>query len=322
MSVYKKTLIFLLFVAALGVASFAVLRHYKKSANSQSLSSPSQILSTEAQPASPDTFSFAVIGDSQEFNAGDKKGSLKKAVSNIQNSNPDLVMTLGDLVSSCDGDNSCRNEYDNWKQVMQPILDKTKEVQGNHDRAGKDKADKIWQDEFNLPTNGPADYSELTYSFDFGNSHFIVLDSQKPEDHAIDEIQRKWLEQDLFSNKLENIFVFYHEPAYPVSSKINESLDVKKDDRDALWNIFKKYNVTAVFSGHEHIASRKNIDGIYQFIIGNTDSFNHNLPKSGMAEYSYKGHHYATVTVKGKEVTAKVHKVDGILLDTFVMPRQ
>ena len=50
---------------------------------------------------------------------------------------------------------------------------------GNHDRVGENKADSIYQKVFAMPTNGPSGYSELTYSFDFENSHFVVLSSDK-----------------------------------------------------------------------------------------------------------------------------------------------
>lgn len=266
------------------------------------------------------TFLFAVVGDTQSFETDNPKGAFQKAIGGILNANVDLVMAVGDLVPSCDS-KDCAEHLSNWKQVAAPILPKTKMTMGNHDRIGEESSDKAWQNAFDLPTNGPDGYSELAYSFDLNNAHFIVLNSEKPETNIINKAQRDWLESDLSSNTKENVFVFYHEPAYPVSSKINESLDVNKSDRNALWNILKNHNVTAVFSGHEHIMSRKKIDGIYQFVVGNTDAFDHDSPKPGVAEYAYRGHHYAIVGIKGREVMVNVYKVDGTLLDSFVIPR-
>jgi|GEM_PF-843841 len=265
-------------------------------------------------------FSFAVIGDSQRFKPNDAKGGFQKAVGNIANSNVNLVMTVGDLVSSCD-ENDCAKKLAEWKQAAAPLLEKVRVTMGNHDRTGKDVSDKSWEEAFNMPTNGPEGYSEETYSFNYANSHFVVLNSEKPKEHIIGKDQRDWLETDLANNKKDNIFVFFHEPAYPVSSKIDSSLDANKTDRDILWDILKNNHITAVFSGHEHIMSRKNIGGLYQFVIGNTDSFDHDLPKPGVTEYSYQGQHYAIVTVKGKEITVNVYKIDGSLLNSFVIPR-
>lgn len=310
-----KTVLFLILIAVLGYGGFAVWKNHQVKDSHASPEPNVRLASNNDQTA----FSFAVLGDTQGFDPNNKKGALQVAVSNIAKANPNIVMTVGDLISSCDGGNACISKYNSWKQIMQPVLDKTMEVQGNHDRTGKDAADKVWQDEFSLPTNGPAGYSELVYSFDFGNSHFVVLDSEKPQEHFISKDQQNWLEQDLSANKKSNVFVFFHEPAYPVSSKTDESLDAHKAERDALWSIFKKHNVTAVFSGHEHIMSRKNIDGIYQFVVGNANAFNHDLPKQGVAEYAYQGHHYAMVMVNGNSVTVNVYKVDGALLNSFTI---
>jgi len=272
---------------------------------------------TPASVDSPTVFSFGVLGDTQQFDSKNESGGLQKAVKNLSSANVEAVMTVGDLISKCDGGTACQSKYTDWKSVMSPIIGKTKEVMGNHDRFGKEKADAKWQEAFDLPTNGPTGFSETTYSFDVKNSHFVVLNSENPSEGLINQVQRDWLETDLTSTTKDNTFVFYHEPAWPVSSKIGESQDRNPTDRDALWAIFKKHNVKAVFSGHEHIMSRKKVDGIYQFVIGNTDSFDHDKPKAGVAEYSYVGKHYAIVKVNGKKVTVNVYSVEGELLKGF-----
>ncbi|HPN96266.1 MAG TPA: metallophosphoesterase [Candidatus Moranbacteria bacterium] len=263
-------------------------------------------------------FSFAVIGDSQYFKINNPVGGLQKAVKNIDKNKPDVVLALGDMVSSCDTENECISKYNEWKRATSPFSGKIYAVQGNHDRTGEEKSDKAWERVFNFPTNGPEGYKKFAYSFNFKNAHFVALDSEKPHEHIINDVQRRWLEQDLSANRGKNIFVFFHEPAYPTGDKIGESLDAENKDRNDLWNILTRNKVKAVFSGHEHIHSRKNIGGIYQFIVGNTDSFNHVAPKSGMAEYSYVGDHYAIVNVvKGKKVNIKIFTVEGKELNSF-----
>ncbi len=103
-----------------------------------------------------------------------------------------------------------------------------------------------------------------------------------------------------------------------MSSKIGESLDAQAGQRNALWQILEKYNVTAVFNGHEHIVSRRKIGGIYQFVFGNTDSFNHDLPKSGVAEYASQIQgSFGLVKVSGQEITVEVYDPNGKLLNSF-----
>jgi len=259
---------------------------------------------------------FAVIGDTKTFTAN-ANGNLEKAVRSLSKQNFDLAFAMGDLVSSCDGGNSCIAKYESWKKIMSPMLSKTYEVVGNHDRTGGNPADTVWQREFNLPTNGPAGFSELTYSFDSGNSHFVVLDSEKPEEHLVNDVQRNWLDQDLAKNKKENTFVFFHEPAYQMSQDAKDALDAKPAERDALWNVLKKYKVTAVFNGHLHMIAGKLQDGIHQFVIGDTDSTADDTPQKSLTDFGLSGHYYAIVTVNGKTVDLKIYSLEGNVVKDY-----
>lgn len=275
---------------------------------------PAIIPEEEKNENSENKFTFAKLGDTQRFNVNDKNGAFQKAVAEIKKQNVDFVVSTGDIISGCGSE--CAEKLANWKTVLGPLAGKTYVAMGNHDRSDEKKSDKVFQDFFNFPTNGPSGYSELVYSFDYKNSHFVFLDSEKPEENLIDDKQRNWLESDLAATRKENKFVFFHAPAYPLSSKIGESLDEHKKDRDALWAIFKKYNVTAVFNGHEHIHSRRNVEGIWQFDFGNTDSFDHELPKTG-ADFSYRGQAFGIVEVDGRKIKVKTISVDGKIIDEF-----
>jgi 3',5'-cyclic-AMP phosphodiesterase len=276
--------------------------------------------------------SFAIIGDTQRFTAGNPNGNFQKAVANISKISPNMAIAVGDLVSNCKGKSDDATDYANWKNILGSLASKTYAVQGNHDRVENgEKCDQFWQNTFSFPANGPAGFSELTYSLDLKNSHFVFLDSDRPDDHQINNAQRTWLEQDLAKNKMENTFIFFHEPAFPTGAKIGESLDTQASERNALWQIIDKYNVTAVFNGHEHIVSRRKIDSkvfpsaknsIYQFVFANTDSFNHDLPRPGVAEYSSQIQgSFGLVKVNGKEITVETHGPDGKVLNTFTFSK-
>ncbi len=94
------------------------------------------------------------------------------------------------------------------------------------------------------------------YSFDFKNTHFIVLDvsrSEKYEEMAKEQIN--WLLGDLEKNQnKENIYVFFHKPFW---------FEAERDNKpDSLHMIFKKYGVDAVFNGHYHGYFATQKDGI------------------------------------------------------------
>lgn len=293
--------------------------------------SENPVPATEAN-STENSFTFAILGDTQYFTAGNSGGNFQKAVASISKFNPDLVVQTGDLIRGCEGKSEDAADYANWKKILGTLAEKTYAVQGNHDRVKDESScDKIWRDAFNFPTNGPAGLSEQVYSLDFKNSHFIFLDSQIPDGHQINDTQRAWLEQDLAKNKKEDTFVVFHEPAFPVASKIDESLDAQPSQRNSLWQIIDKYNVTAVFNGHEHIVSRRKVDSsvfpgaknsIYQFVFGDTDSFNHDLPKPGVAEYASQGQgRSGIVKVNGKEITVEAYDDTGKLLNTFTFSK-
>lgn len=263
----------------------------------------------------PDNFSFAIFGDTKEFGVNDPNGNLEKAVAQVKDLDLKAVFVMGDLIKSC-GD-GCENKFNDWKSVMAPLLSKTYEVVGNHDRTGGDSDDAVWQKVFNLPQNGPAGYKELVYSFDIGNSHFAVLDSEKPHTNIINSVQRDWLDKDLAASSKEHKFVFYHEPAFQVAQDAEDGLDANPSERDALWSIIKKYKVDAVFNGHAHIYARKKIDSIEQIVVGDTDSTNDDLVQPGLSDFGYKGKSYAIVTVTGQNINLKLFTVDGKQVDSF-----
>lgn len=282
---------------------------------------PAPVLPRAAKVHYPNAkFTFAILGDTQRFYPGNTGGDFQQAVASIQAKNVDLVMTEGDLLQSC-GD-GCADKLEEWQDVLGPLATKTYAVMGNHDRTKKSTSDKAWQKVFDMPTNGPEGYSELVYSFDFQNTHFVVLNTEKSKTSTINQEQRDWLERDLAANTREQTFVFYHQPAYPVSSKIGESLDRYPQKRDTLWDIFVQYKVDAVFNGHEHIHSRQKVKGVYQFVFGNTDSFGHDMPKPGRADFSYQGEHFGIVEVVGEQVMVKVYTVGGQLIDTFKFEKE
>lgn len=92
---------------------------------------------------------------------------------------------------------------------------------------------------------------ERHYSFNYGNLHFIALDTIDPEPGKISEKQIKWLSDDLESSKnFPAVFIFTHHPILlPKNVRQDEAGEICKNP-DRLFAIFAKYPVKAVFSGH------------------------------------------------------------------------
>lgn len=155
---------------------------------------------------------------------------------------------------------------------------------GNHEL---NFADLNWLHEYNYDPNGseepnlvnkgPSGCEETTYSFDYLNAHFAVINvycdvgDEMRTDGAIVDHLYEWLKADLETTQKEHIFVIGHEPAYPqpdASAGIirheGDSLDKYPVTRDRFWSLLKQYHVTAYITGHTHSYSVVNIDGVWQ----------------------------------------------------------
>ena len=271
-------------------------------------------------------FKFGVLGDSENFDSAVTNGPLQKSIKKLSKAKAKLVFGMGDVHSSCEGDDACKTRFTSWKDLIAAKFSKYYLVMGERDRTDS-SADDIWQEVFDFPDNGLDDLAETNYSFDYGNSHFVVLNTENPDEHSVDSDQRDWLEEDLNDNDRDNTFVFFHEPAWPTNSKVNRSLDKNPSERDELWNILADYKVTAVFSGHEHLYARKKItvdllpgvkNEIYQFIVGNTNTTSAKVPKAGSVDKYYRSNSYVLVDVNGKNITVKNYSTSGKVKDTFI----
>lgn len=85
------------------------------------------------------------------------------------------------------------------------------------------------------------------YSFDWGNSHWLILDANNYMNWA-DPSLRAWVEQDLKkAAKSTWRFVAYHQPGFNSDSKHFYDQRMR-----LLANLFEKYNVDVAFGGHVH----------------------------------------------------------------------
>jgi 3',5'-cyclic AMP phosphodiesterase CpdA len=77
--------------------------------------------------------------------------------------------------------------------------------------------------------------------------------------------QVQWVERELKSSGEDWKIAFFHHPMYSSGERHGSSVQI----REALEPLFLKYNVSAVFSGHEHFYERlKPQNGIFYMISG------------------------------------------------------
>lgn len=101
--------------------------------------------------------------------------------------------------------------------------------------------------------------SQHYFSFDYGNVHFIVLDSQD-SDRSEDGAMMAWLRRDLAATRQTwRIAVFHHPPysrATHDSDNEIDSLGRLTDMRQTFLPVLEEHGVDLVLTGHSHIYER------------------------------------------------------------------
>ncbi len=218
------------------------------------------------KPATSQPYRIVVIGDHGQGTLG---------MSNIAdriNDRTDFVavMTVGDNVYGSGGCNfdAPPGWYDPlWFTLYRPTMRRvaTFPAPGNHD---VDTANGQWLvDYFRLPTNGPPGQIGKNYSFQFGNAHVAVIDTEPFEDNqaaVMDEI-KTWLSNDLAAATMPWRIAFLHRPPFTSQGNHNDQETVKAH----IVPILKAAGVHVVFQGHNHFYERINaIDGIHYITSG------------------------------------------------------
>lgn len=180
----------------------------------------------------------------------------------------DLWLMLGDnaYYSGTDAEYQAAvfQTYPKWLRtsVLWPTL-------GNHDGASADSATQtgVYYDIFTLPTAGEAggqpSGTEAYYSFDYGNIHFICLDSHET-DRSPAGAMMQWLEDDLQAATADWVIAFWHHPPYSKGSHDSDSESQLIDMRQNALPLLESYGVDLVLSGHSHAYERSVLlDGHY-----------------------------------------------------------
>jgi hypothetical protein len=180
----------------------------------------------------------------------------------------DLWLMLGDNAMPDGSQEAYQTKvFDVYDQILRKTV--AWPTLGNHDAASSDSPTQTgpYYEAFTLPTageaGGVASGTEAYYSFDYGNVHFIVLDSQD-SDRSVAGPMLTWLEQDAMATTQDWIIAFWHHPPY---SKGGHDSDVETElveMRENALPILEDHGVDLVFTGHSHDYERSFlIDGYY-----------------------------------------------------------
>jgi hypothetical protein len=105
--------------------------------------------------------------------------------------------------------------------------------------------------------------TEAYYSFDYGNIHYVCLDSQA-SDRSPDGAMLTWLKNDLAATKQDWIIVFFHHPPYTKGSHDSNTEKQLVEMRQNAGPIVEAGGVDLCLTGHSHSYERSFLlDGHY-----------------------------------------------------------
>jgi len=174
-------------------------------------------------------------------------------------------------------------------------------------------------DIFSLPSNGECggvpSGTEKYYSYNYGNIHFIVLESYD-ESRSSTGPMATWLQSDLNANTQPWVIAYWHHPPYTKGSHNSDNsnfLDGELVDiRQNIIPILEAKGVDLVLNGHSHVYERSYLlDGHYGYSSSLTpamkkDNTSGSYPtscayhKNTKATSSHKGTVYVVCGCSGK----------------------
>lgn len=185
----------------------------------------------------------------------------------------DLWLMLGDNAYNDGTDAEYQNAVFGSTNAYAAMLRKSVlwSTMGNHEGHTADSLTQSgpYYSIFTFPTSGEAgglaSGTEAYYSFDYGNLHFICLESyQVPGNSSAFTTMKNWLTNDLNSTTREWIVAFWHHPPYSKGSHNSDTESQMVRMRTDVNPILEAGGVDLVLSGHSHAYERSFlIDGHY-----------------------------------------------------------
>ncbi|BBB92078.1 MAG TPA: fibronectin type III domain-containing protein [Methylomusa anaerophila] len=316
----------------------------------------SSVSSFTTAVAGATSFKFLVFGDSQSGIIGTPEYTPWQ--NNVHaayaaNTDAKFFINVGDLTE-------CGQNYvhwNNWYAACQDIINTIPAMpsEGNHETyssnynsgspgwippSGSTAEPYEYVHQFKVPQNGPAGLNTQAYSWDFGNVHFAIIDSQYDEEVTAElkarfpgttflDLQKTWLENDLKNTQKQwKIVIFHKTPYYNKANRTNELL------KTAFCPIIEKYNVDVVFNGHDHGISRtypikgdvfqnSPSKGTVYYVTGRSgNKYYTDLSKKVWDQFFYDANDmpgYVVAQVNGSSLTLKAVKQNGTVVDTYTI---
>lgn len=227
---------------------------------------------TSPKPGTRQPYRFWVIGDAGTASAKGNEGlqaKVRDAYYKFTGSRPtDGWLMLGDNAYSTGTDAEYQIAvFDIYRDILKKSV--VWPTLGNHDAGSAASVTQsgAYYDMFTLPTLGQAgglmSGTEAYYSFDYGNIHFICLDSEGT-DRSPNGAMLTWLKNDLAATKQDWIISYFHHPPYTKGSHDSNTEQKLVEMRRNALPILEAGGADLNLTGHSHSYERSFLlDGHY-----------------------------------------------------------
>lgn len=265
---------------------------------------------------------FIYFGDSQSNESGSDSyagfGNLvKKSFSDAPNAK--FFVIGGDLIND-------ESDMSEWHSFLQSISDITQSIPcmpivGNHT-----PGEVNYKDLFHVPQNGPNGLKSNFYSFEEGNAHFTMVDSNLMGtlDQNTVKVIHDWLSKDLKGTKKHWKVVVMHHPMYPVLSNYKDEIRAETMRANYL-KLFEQQGVDLILCGHQHVYARtyplkegniaNNTDGIVQIMGISSDKYYGGQYKNYVEFAKDNQSVYTVITTKNKRITIQTKDENFKIID-------
>ncbi len=276
---------------------------------------PDHTFRTYPEKGSPEPFRFIAWGDSGNGTSGQLAVARRMTELNAE---PAFGLILGDIIYP-------GGEAENYDPYyFAPYRDLLRRMAvwptiGNHDVVTQNGAPYL--DAFHLPTNNPAG-TELYYSWDYGNVHFVCLDTHRSS-FSPGSAQLQWLAQDLAASNAQWKIVYFHVPPYSGGTHA-DSAAVKNN----ILPVLEEAGVDVVFSGHSHVYERTFLLKANTVVQNNVARYDQRLSEgsiyvvsgsAGMTGPLSNPNHPLMAFQKGNTLGASVIEVSGPVLRGYFL---
>ena len=215
------------------------------------------------ETAGASVYDVLIYPDSQSGDYSQWEEIVKSSA--LRNPRTALYISMGDLVDN--GEHAY--QWRTWLNSIKPLSANVPlaTTLGNHEMYTLDwkmREPYAYLNYFAVPPNGNETFNRRYYSYDFGDVHYVVLDTMLYESNHEDnhdthhpdlyDVQVQWLRQDLMANtKKWTVVLMHRDPFQYAFDRSGANRAVGFDDEGVLFMpIFDEFNVDLVLSAHLH----------------------------------------------------------------------